>query len=183
MNQQGQGRETTTLGGGCFWCLEAVFDELAGVEDVVSGYAGGDTVDPNYYDVCSGETGHAEVVKVAFDPAVISFRDLLDVFFTIHDPTTPDRQGYDIGSQYRSIILYHSPAQQATAEATVRELNEAKLWNAPIVTELTPLTVFYPAEEDHQEYFVRNPYEGYCRMVIEPKVAKARSHFFEKLKK
>ena len=176
-------RAATTLGGGCFWCLEAVFDELRGVEDVVSGYAGGAVPNPSYAQVCSGLTGHAEVTQVTFDPGVISFKELLEVFFTIHDPTTPDRQGYDIGTQYRSITLYHSGEQREIAEQTIRELNAAELWDAPIVTQVQPVDVFYPAEEYHQEYFVRNPEQGYCRMIIAPKVAKARSHFLAKLKK
>lgn len=176
-------QEIATFGGGCFWCLEAVFDELQGVDHVESGYAGGEVAYPTYEQVCDGMTGHAEVTQITFDPAVISFKDLLDVFFTIHDPTTPNRQGYDAGTQYRSIILYHSPEQETAAEETIRELNAAKLWDVPIVTELQPHTVFYPAEEYHQEYFTRNPEQSYCRVVIAPKVAKARSHFFEKLKK
>lgn len=184
MNQEHtKHREMSTLGGGCFWCLEAVFDELSGVEDVVSGYAGGSVVAPSYAQVCSGFTGHAEVIQITFDPDVISFKDLLDVFFTIHDPTTPNRQGYDIGTQYRSIILYHSPEQREIAERTIRELNSEKLWDAPIVTEIVPLSVFYPAEEYHQEYFARNPEQTYCRAIIAPKVAKARTHFMAKLKK
>ncbi len=180
---QGQARETATLGGGCFWCLEAVYDLLTGVEDVVSGYAGGKTDDPSYEQVCSGMTGHAEVVQVAFDPQVISFRDLLDVFFTIHDPTTLNAQGYDVGTQYRSAIFYHSPEQKATAEQTIKELTDAKLWRDPSVTQLEPLTVFFPAEDYHQEYFERNPNQQYCRAIVAPKVAKARSHFIAKLKR
>lgn len=175
--------EVATLGGGCFWCLEAVYDEIAGVEDVVSGYAGGQVPDPSYEEVCTGQTGHAEVVQIRFDPARISYRDLLDVFFTIHDPTTIDRQGNDIGPQYRSIILYHSPEQKAIAEQTIAELNQAGLWNRPIVTQVEPLEAFYPAEEYHQEYFKRNPNQGYCQFVVAPKVAKARAKFFDRLKK
>lgn len=183
MNQdQTPGMEIATLGGGCFWCLEAVFDELRGIVDVVSGYAGGASPNPTYAQVCSGFTGHAEVVQITFDPRLISFKDILDVFFTIHDPTTPNRQGYDIGTQYRSIVLYHSASQRDIAEQTIQELDSAKLWDAPIVTELQPLTIFYPAEEYHREYFRRNPEQGYCRAIIAPKVAKARAHFTAQLK-
>ena len=183
MNQdQTSSMELATLGGGCFWCLEAVFDELRGIADVVSGYAGGASPNPTYAQVCSGFTGHAEVVQITFDPLMISFKDILNVFFTIHDPTTPNRQGYDIGTQYRSIILYHSAAQREIAEQTIQELNSEKLWDAPIVTELQPLTVFNPAEEYHQEYFRRNPEQGYCQAIIAPKVAKARAHFTAQLK-
>ena len=174
--------EMATLGGGCFWCLEAVFDELKGVDDVVSGYAGGAAANPTYSQVCSGGTGHAEAVQITFDPQAISFRDLLDVFFTIHDPTTLNRQGHDVGTQYRSIILYHTPEQRETAEQTIRELGAAKLWRAPIVTQVEPLTAFYPAEEYHRDYFARNPDQPYCQVVIAPKVAKARRHFLAKLK-
>ena len=175
-------RGVATLGGGCFWCLEAVYVELRGVEDVVSGYAGGTVANPSYAQVGSGRTGHAEVVQVAFDPQVISYQELLEVFFTIHDPTTPDRQGHDIGPQYRSIILYHSPEQRAVAEQTIAELAAAQLWDAPIVTELAPLTAFYPAEAYHQEYYRRNPEQAYCQVVVAPKVAKARKQFLDKLK-
>ncbi len=170
-----------TLGGGCFWCLEAVYDELRGVEQVVSGYAGGAVANPSYQQVCAGTTGHAEVVQIAFDPQVISFKELLEVFFTIHDPTTPNRQGHDVGTQYRSIILYHSPEQWAIAEQTIEQLGAARVWDAPIVTEIRPYTEFYPAEEYHQEYFRRNPQQPYCQVVVAPKVAKARKQFLEKL--
>ncbi len=180
---QGRARETATLAGGCFWCLEAVYELLKGVDDVTSGYAGGTTQNPSYEQVCSGMTGHAEVVQVGFDPSVISFKDLLDVFFTIHDPTTLNRQGYDAGTQYRSAIFYHSPDQKATAEQTIKELTDAKLWEDPIVTQVEPLDVFYPAEEYHQHYFERNPNQPYCRAIVAPKVAKARSHFIQSLKK
>lgn len=179
----GNGYEVATLGGGCFWCLEPVYDDLRGVTDVVSGYAGGRVPNPTYEEVCAETTGHAEVVQVTFDPREITFRELLEVFFTIHDPTTPNRQGYDVGTQYRSIILYHSPEQRRIAEEVIAEFSAAKLWDAPIVTEVVPLEAFYPAEEYHQEYFVRNPYAGYCRAVIAPKVAKARKVFVEKLKR
>jgi peptide-methionine (S)-S-oxide reductase len=175
--------EMATLGGGCFWCLEAVYDELRGVEKVESGYAGGHSANPTYREVGTGRTGHAEVVQVTYDPQVISFRDLLDVFFTIHDPTTPNRQGADVGPQYRSIVLYHSPEQRAAAEAAIAELGEAKVWEDPIVTEVEPYTTFYKAEEYHQNYFRDNASQPYCRVVVAPKVAKARKKFFERLKK
>jgi peptide-methionine (S)-S-oxide reductase len=175
-------KETATLGGGCFWCLEAVYDELRGVEEVVSGYAGGAVANPSYEQVCSGRTGHAEVVQVTFDPSQISYQELLEVFFTIHDPTTPNRQGHDIGTQYRSIILYHSPEQRAAAAETLARLEAAGIWNAPIVTEVVPYTVFYPAEDYHQEYFRNNPAQAYCQAVVAPKVAKARKQFLAKLK-
>lgn len=176
-------KETATLGGGCFWCLEAVYAELRGVERVVSGYAGGHLANPSYEQVCAEVTGHAEVVQIAFDPRAISFKELLAVFFTIHDPTTPDRQGHDIGSQYRSIILYHDAEQRAIAEQTVAELTAAGIWDAPIVTRIEPLTAFYPAEEDHQDYFARNPQQPYCQVVVAPKVAKARKQFLDKLRR
>ena len=183
MSDASSTREVTTLGGGCFWCLEAVYDELKGVESVESGYAGGQVARPSYEDVCSGRTGHAEVVQITFNPQEISFKDLLDVFFTIHDPTTLNRQGYDVGTQYRSIILYHSPEQHAVAEETIKELDAVKLWGAPIVTHLEPITTFYPAEKYHQEYFQKNPYQPYCQAIIVPKVAKARQKFLSRLKK
>ena len=174
--------ETATLGGGCFWCLEAVFKDLRGVASVTSGYAGGHVPTPTYKQVCGGHTGHAEVVQIVFDPAEISYADLLRMFFTIHDPTTKDRQGNDVGAQYRSIILTHSDEQRRTAEATVRELTEAKIWGAPIVTEIVPLQAFYPAEPEHHDYYARNPYAGYCRAVVAPKVAKFRKAFLDRLK-
>lgn len=177
---QGTKQEVATLAGGCFWCLEAVYDELKGVTDVVSGYAGGHVPNPSYQQVCTGTTGHAEVVQVTFDPSVISYGDLLDVFFTIHDPTTLNRQGADIGTQYRSAIYYHTPEQKATAEQKIAEA--AANWDKPIVTELTPVPTFYPAEDYHQEYYANNPYQGYCVAVVAPKVAKARKVFVEKLK-
>ncbi|HUX88224.1 MAG TPA: peptide-methionine (S)-S-oxide reductase MsrA [Chloroflexota bacterium] len=183
MSEASPTREVATLGGGCFWCLEAVYDELNGVESVESGYTGGQVARPSYEDVCSGRTGHAEVVQVTFNPREISFRDLLDVFFTIHDPTTLNRQGYDVGTQYRSIILYHSPEQKAVVEQTIKELENAKLWGAPFVTEVEPFTTFYSAENYHQEYFQKNPYQPYCQAIIVPKVAKARQKFLSKLKK
>ena len=182
-SEQSGPRETATLGGGCFWCLEAVYDELKGVERVVSGYAGGQAAHPSYEQVCSGRTGHAEVTQITFDPRVISFEKLLEIFFTIHDPTTPNRQGHDVGTQYRSIILYHSPEQRAIAERTVERLSKAGIWDAPIVTQIEPLTAFYPAEECHQDYFARNPRQPYCQVVIAPKVAKARKEFLDQLKR
>jgi len=175
-------RELATLAGGCFWCLEAAFEQLRGVERIDSGYAGGEVPSPTYEQVCSGRTGHAEVVQVTFDPATITFRDLLDVFFTIHDPTTLNRQGGDVGTQYRSAIFYHSPEQQRTALQLIADLDAARLWDAPIVTEVTRLTRFWPAEPYHREYFRRNPNQGYCRAVIAPKVAKLRKEHFDRLK-
>jgi peptide-methionine (S)-S-oxide reductase len=175
-------REVATLGGGCFWCLEAVYDELRGVTDVVSGYAGGRRPNPSYEQVCTGATGHAEVVQVTFDPQQISFRDLLHVFFTIHDPTTLNRQGNDVGTQYRSVIFYHSPEQLATANEVIAELKADKVWENPIVTQLEPAPTFYAAEDYHQEYFAKNPFQPYCRVVVAPKVAKARSKFLAQLK-
>jgi peptide-methionine (S)-S-oxide reductase len=178
-----QEKEVATLAGGCFWCLEAVYVELRGVERVVSGYAGGATPDPTYREVCAGTTGHAEVVQITFDPGVISFRELLEVFFTIHDPTTPNRQGADIGTQYRSAIFYHSAGQREVAEEFIAELGASGVWGDPIVTEVAPLTRFYAAEDYHQEYYARNPDQGYCRVVVAPKVAKVRQKYLEKLKK
>jgi peptide-methionine (S)-S-oxide reductase len=174
--------ETATLAGGCFWCLEAVYDELKGVVDVVSGYSGGKVENPTYKHVVTGSTGHAEVVQIKFDPQQISFRDILAVFFTIHDPTTLNRQGADVGTQYRSAIFYHSLEQKETADDVIRELETEQVWANPIVTEVTPFERFYPAEDYHQEYYVKNPGQGYCRVVIAPKVAKFRSKYFEKLK-
>jgi peptide-methionine (S)-S-oxide reductase len=176
-------REVATLAGGCFWCLDAVFRDLRGVEKVESGYSGGSTANPSYEQVCSGRTGHAEVVQVTFDPATITYRDLLDVFFSIHDPTTLNRQGGDVGTQYRSAIFYHSPEQRATAEQTIGELGGQELWDAPIVTEVAPFTTFYPAESYHQDYFNRNPYQPYCAAVIAPKVSKFRAKNFARLAK
>jgi peptide-methionine (S)-S-oxide reductase len=174
--------EQATLAGGCFWCLEAVYENLRGVEKVVSGYSGGRRPNPSYEQVCSGATGHAEVVQITFDPSAVSYRELLEVFFTIHDPTTPDRQGADVGTQYRSAIFYHSPEQQAAAKDLIAHLSEQKLWDNPIVTEVTPLEKFWPAEDYHQHYFVRNPGQGYCQAVVAPKVAKFRKQFLAKLK-
>ncbi len=174
--------EVATLAGGCFWCLEAIFDGLKGVTDVVSGYSGGSAPNPSYDQVCTGRTGHAESVQVTFDPTVISFRELLEVFFTIHDPTTLNRQGADVGTQYRSAIFYHAPEQKAAAEEVIARLAAEKVWDRPIVTELKPFSAFYPAEEYHQEYFARNPRQPYCQVVIAPKVAKFRKHYLERLK-
>jgi peptide-methionine (S)-S-oxide reductase len=176
-------KEIATLAGGCFWCLEAVYDGMRGVESVESGYMGGHTSNPTYEEICGGNTGHAEVVRVTFDPTVVSFKDLLDVFFVIHDPTTLNYQGNDFGTQYRSAIFYHTPQQKAAAEETIARLNAAKLWKDPIVTEVTPISVFHMAERYHQEYFERTPYQPYCRAVVAPKVAKFRKQFLEKLKK
>jgi peptide-methionine (S)-S-oxide reductase len=169
--------ESATLGGGCFWCLEAVFERLDGVRSVTSGYAGGHEPNPSYHSVCAGRTGHAEVVRVEFDPQVVSYRDLLMVFFATHDPTTPNRQGHDVGPQYRSIILYESEAQRATAQAVVEEVDTTWDLGSPVVTEIQRLEEFYPAEAEHQEYYRRNPGQPYCRAVIAPKVAKVRSGF------
>jgi peptide-methionine (S)-S-oxide reductase len=175
--------EVATLAGGCFWCLEAVFDELKGVESVESGYSGGHVQNPGYAQVCDGDTGHAEVVQVTFDPQVISYKDLLTVFFTIHDPTTLNRQGNDVGTQYRSAIFYHDEQQKKVAEEVIREITAAGIWDAPIVTEVTPFDKFYIAEDYHQEYFKKNPFQGYCRVVIAPKVTKFRHKFADRLKK
>ncbi len=176
-------QEVATLAGGCFWCLEAVFLELAGVERVVSGYAGGHVPNPSYELVCMGVSGHAEVVQVTFDPDVISFRDLLEVFFTVHDPTTPNRQGPDIGTQYRSVIYYHDEAQRQAAEETIAEFDGRAVWDDPIVTEVLPLDTFYAAEEYHQDYYQRNREQPYCQAIVAPKVAKARKVFLERLRK
>ena len=182
-SSQPQDRETATLAGGCFWCLEAIYDELRGVEDVVSGYSGGGVPNPSYEMVCTGTTGHAEVVQITFDSKLISFRQILQVFFTIHDPTTLNRQGPDVGTQYRSAIFYHSPEQKATAEQLIAELEASSVWDHPIVTKVTPFERFYPAETYHQEYFKRNPDQAYCRIVIAPKVAKFRKRYLDELKK
>lgn len=174
--------EQATLGGGCFWCLEPIYDALKGVTDVVSGYAGGDVPNPSYELVCTGRTGHAEVVQITFDPAVISYRELLEVFFTVHDPTTLNRQGADVGTQYRSVIFYHSPEQRAIAEEVIADVARQGWYNDPLVTQLAPYETFYPAEDYHQQYFERNPFQGYCRVVIAPKVAKFRQKYMEQLK-
>ena len=177
------GKEIATLAGGCFWCLEAVFDDLKGVESVESGYMGGKTVNPSYEEVCSGETGHAEVAQLSFDPKQVSFKEILEVFFVIHDPTTLNRQGNDVGTQYRSAIFYHSAEQKAAAEQVIANMSAAKIYEDPIVTEVVPASKFYVAEDYHQEYFRRNPAQPYCAFVVRPKVAKFRKHFLEKLKK
>jgi peptide-methionine (S)-S-oxide reductase len=176
-------KQIATLAGGCFWCLEAVFVELRGVEKVVSGYMGGRTLNPTYKQICYEDTGHAEVVQITFDPQTITFKELLEVFFTIHDPTTLNRQGADVGSQYRSAIFYHSDEQRTDADQVVVELTAAGIWSNPIVTEITAAPVFYPAEDYHQDYFANNPYQPYCMGVVAPKVAKARQKFLAKLKK
>jgi peptide-methionine (S)-S-oxide reductase len=177
------GKEIATLAGGCFWCLEAVFDDLKGVESVESGYMGGKTANPSYEDVCSGETGHAEVVQLTFDPKQVSFKEILEVFFVIHDPTTLNRQGNDAGTQYRSAIFHHSAEQKAAAEQVIANMGAAKIYDDPIVTEVVPASKFYVAEDHHQEYFRRNPAQPYCAFVVRPKVSKFRKHFLEKLKK
>ena len=176
------GQEIATLGGGCFWCLEAVYERLDGVIGVQSGYAGGTVRSPTYEQVCAGTTGHAEVVQVRFDPSALSYREVLEVFFTIHDPTTLNRQGPDTGTQYRSVVFYHTPEQQSAARAVIRELTEEGVYDDPIVTEIAPLTDFYPAAQYHQEYFRRNPNQAYCRAVIAPKVAKFRAKYAARLK-
>jgi len=177
-----QNRETAILAGGCFWCLEAVFLELNGVEQVISGYSGGAVESPSYREVSAGTTGHAEVVQISFDPEKISYEDILKVFFTIHDPTTLNRQGNDVGTQYRSAIYYQSDSQKNMAENVIQELERTTVWEKPIVTEVAPFQKFYPAEASHQDYYKQNSDEPYCRIVIEPKVAKLRKHFMDKLK-
>jgi peptide-methionine (S)-S-oxide reductase len=177
-----QSREVATLGGGCFWCLEAVFEQLRGVDKVESGYSGGTLTNPNYRQVCGGDTGHAEVVQVTFDPTVVSFREVLEVFFATHDPTTLNRQGPDEGTQYRSAIFYHDDQQKAVAEQLIAELNAANVWDRPIVTEVEPLEKFYKAEDYHQGYFRTNPTQPYCQAVVSPKVVKFRKRFLHKLR-
>jgi len=174
--------ETATLGGGCFWCLDPVYAELDGVAGVTAGYAGGTVGNPSYAEVCTGATGHAEVVQVRFDPQVISFKEILQVFFSVHDPTTLNRQGADVGTQYRSAIFYHSPHQKQVAEELVAELNQAGIWKNPIVTEVSPAGSFYAAEDYHQSYFKKNPYQGYCQVVIAPKLTKFRKSYQSRLK-
>lgn len=174
--------EIATLGGGCFWCLEAVFQELKGVNEVISGYAGGDVINPTYDQVCTGTTGHAEVVQVVYDPNELGYELLLDVFFSIHDPTTLNRQGADVGTQYRSVIFYHNEVQRNKAAQKIQEIEDREIWEDPIVTQLEPLGEFFPAENYHQNYFKKNPFAGYCRAVVSPKVLKFRSRFAEKLK-
>ena len=173
--------ELATLAGGCFWCLEAVYKELRGVSRVVSGYAGGHVESPTYREVCDGTTGHAEVVQVTFDPSAVSYKELLEVFFTIHDPTTLNRQGADVGTQYRSAVFYHTPEQREAAEQVIAEMTAARVWDAPIVTEVAPLDKFYPAEDYHQNYFEKNPTQPYCSAVVAPKVSKFRKLFLDRL--
>ena len=182
-SRSSDGSRLATLAGGCFWCLEAVYNELRGVESVVSGYAGGHDPDPTYEAVCSETTGHAEVVQIAFDPDMVSFRELLEVFFTIHDPTTLNRQGNDVGTQYRSAVYYHDEEQRLIADEVIEEMTVAGLWDDPIVTEVTALDTFYEAEEYHQQYFEKNPFQPYCFVVVRPKVSKFRKMFVSKLKK
>ena len=177
-----QAREVTTLGGGCFWCLEAVYDQMKGVESVESGYMGGSLPNPTYEAICTGATGHAEVVQVTFDPAVVSFREILEIFFAIHDPTTLNRQGNDVGTQYRSAIFYHSSEQQVIAQDVIAGLTKEQVFSAPIVTEVVPAATFYMAEDYHQEYFVRNPSQPYCAYLINPKLVKFRQQFAAKVK-
>lgn len=175
--------ETATLGAGCFWCVEAVFDDLKGVKDVISGYSGGHTENPTYQQVCSERTGHAEVIQVTFDPNEISFKEILQVFFAVHDPTTLNRQGNDVGSSYRSAIFYHSPEQQRVAEEVIKEVTKEGVYDNSIVTQVAPFDEFYPAENYHQEYFANNPNQPYCTAVVAPKVAKFRKKFVDRLKK
>jgi peptide-methionine (S)-S-oxide reductase len=182
MNQKSDRTEVATLGGGCFWCLEPAYADLQGVEDVVVGYSGGSVPEPSYEQVCTGRTGHAEVVQVEFDPQVISYREILEVFFSIHDPTTLNRQGADVGTQYRSAIFYHTDEQRRVAHELMQELEEEGVWDDPIVTQLVPFEDFYKAEEYHQEYFEKNPNQGYCRVVIAPKITKFRKKYSDRLK-
>ena len=177
------GLETITLGGGCFWCLQPIFQDLRGVEKIEVGYSGGRTKNPTYEDVCTDSTGHAEAVQVTYDPQTISTEELLKIFFTVHDPTTLNRQGHDVGTQYRSAVFHHTPAQKAAAERVINELGTAGLWDDPVVTEVAALTAFYRGEEYHQDYFAKNPWAEYCRAVVAPKVAKFRKQFHDRLKK
>ena len=178
----GHNTELATLAGGCFWCLEAVFEQVHGVDNVVSGYSGGHVNQPSYQQVCSETTGHAEAVQVTFDSQIISYREILDILFAIHDPTTLNRQGNDVGASYRSAIFYHTPEQKVTAEKAIEGLDGAKIWSSPIVTEVTSLSAFYPAEDYHQEFYRKNKYQPYCQMVISPKLAKFRKEHLDKLK-
>ncbi len=180
---QGVSLEVATLAGGCFWCIEAVFREVDGIENVVSGYTGGITANPTYKQVCTGKTGHAEAVQMSFNPSEISYREILEIFFSVHDPTTPNRQGADVGTQYRSAVFYHDQQQKAVAEELIGELNKAHLWKESIVTQIVPLGTFYPAEDYHREYFSRHPEQAYCQMVISPKVSKLRKQWAKRLKK
>ena len=183
MSHSRDSKEAATLGGGCFWCTEAIFNELRGVEKVESGYSGGNVANPTYEDVCTGTTGHAEVIQITFDPKVIFYKELLQVFFTLHDPTTLNRQGADVGTQYRSALFYHNDAQRKTAEEVIKEVDAAKTWKRPIVTEVVPFKAFYKAEDYHQEYFEKNPRSSYCQAVIEPKIVKLREYYRAKLKR
>ncbi len=182
MSQDRGAKEVATLGGGCFWCTEAVFRDLKGVDKVESGYSGGTVANPSYEQVCTGRTGHAEVIQVTFDPKITSFKEILQIFFTVHDPTTLNRQGADVGTQYRSIILYHNNEQKVVAEQVIKEITAEGIWDAPIVTQVEPFNAFYKAEDYHQEYFQNNPAQQYCQIVIAPKVRKFREHYREKLK-
>ena len=182
MSQPQSSTELATLGGGCFWCLEAVFNELRGILSIESGYAGGSTPNPTYRQIITGATGHAEVVQITFDPEIITFRDILQVFFTIHDPTTLNRQGADVGTQYRSAIFYHNEKQRVIAEEVIAEMEDADLWKNPIVTEVTPIEAFYVAEDYHQDYYANNNRQPYCQVVIAPKLAKARAKFQARLR-
>jgi len=175
--------EVATIAGGCFWCIEEIFREINGVENVVSGYTGSTTVNPTYEQVCTGKTGHAESVQVRFNPSKLSYREILEIFFSVHDPTTLNRQGADMGTQYRSAIFYHNDQQKRVAEELIRKLSKANLWSEPIVTQVIPLDKFYPAEEYHQEYFSRHPEQAYCQMVISPKISKFRKQWAERLKR
>lgn len=175
--------EVATLGGGCFWCLETFYNELKGIIKVESGYSGGTVPNPTYKQVCSGTTDHAEVIQITYNPNIITFKEILQIFFTIHDPTTMNRQGNDVGTQYRSIILYHNQNQKQTTEQVINEITQARIWNAPIVTQIIPYNIFYKAEEYHQEYYKKNPEQSYCRVIIAPKIAKLRKQYFEKIKK
>jgi len=175
-------REVATLGGGCFWCTEAIFDQLKGVEKVESGYSGGKVPNPSYEDVCTGTTGHAESIQITYNPKQIAFKDILRIFFTTHDPTTLNRQGADVGTQYRSAVFYHNPEQESAAKEVIKEINAEKVWKKPIVTEVVPFKAFYKAEDYHQEYFKNNVRQPYCQVVIAPKLVKLREHYREKLK-
>jgi peptide-methionine (S)-S-oxide reductase len=175
-------RETATLAGGCFWCMEAAFQQIEGVQNVVSGYTGGTTVNPTYEQVCSDRTGHAEAIQVTFDPSRMSYRDILEIFFSVHNPTTLNRQGEDMGSQYRSAIFYNNDEQKAVAAQLIRELDQARVWKNPVVTQVLPLDKFYPAEDYHRDYFARHPEQAYCQIVISPKVAKLRRQWARRLK-
>jgi peptide-methionine (S)-S-oxide reductase len=182
MSESSKPLEKATLGGGCFWCLEPIFKDLVGVEDVEVGYAGGDVPNPTYKAVCTGTTGHAEVAQIRFNPEIISFRELLEVFFSIHDPTTLNRQGADVGTQYRSAIFYHDDQQKQIAEEVIASIDAQSIWGRPIVTEISPLDTYYPGEDYHQEYFENNPGQPYCQMVIRPKIEKFEKTFKQKRK-